>query len=82
MGNPGFNVLGHVRDATETESLSYRLNDGPVTPVHFKRTESDRGRLERIGDFNIDTINTDQLQNDNRLVLRAGPGSAAPPAAV
>lgn len=66
-----FNVLGNLENAEAIETLTYRLNDGSVTPVHFKRTESDRGRLERIGDFNIDTINTDQLQNHNRLTLTA-----------
>jgi len=66
-----FNVLGNIRGATEIGTLSYHLNDGPVTPVHFKRPENERGRLERVGDFNIDTINTDQLQSHNRLSLIA-----------
>ena len=66
-----FNVLGRLQDPAAFAALRYRLNDGPVTPVHFKASPNEGGRLARLGDFNIDTIDTAQLQNHNRLALMA-----------
>jgi len=66
-----FNIVGSLRDVTEVSSLSYQLNDGPITPICFKQVDARGGRLERTGDFNIDTINTNQLESHNSLSLTA-----------
>lgn len=66
-----FNIVGNLRDITDVSSLSFQLNDGPITPIHFKKNHGRGGRLERMGDFNIDTINTDQIKSHNSLLLTA-----------
>jgi len=66
-----FNIVGNLRDVTDVSSLSYQLNDGPIIPIFFEQIDARPGRLERTGDFNIDTINTSQLKNHNSLSLIA-----------
>ena len=66
-----FNVVGNLSDISGVSSLSYELNDGPSTPVFFKQPKVLANRLERIGDFNIDTVDVKQLNDQNRLSIKA-----------
>lgn len=67
-----FNVLGHVKNPEQVHALSYCLNDGPVTPIVFKKRGIKAGqRLEQEGDFNIDTINIEHVRPKNKLILIA-----------
>lgn len=65
-----FNVVGRVHQPHRTAALAYSLNGGPERPVYFQRKHSRWGRLERTGDFNIDTITQDQLRRHNTLTLK------------
>ncbi|MBW1788891.1 MAG: hypothetical protein JRK53_20130 [Deltaproteobacteria bacterium] len=65
-----FNIVGGVDNANEADRLVYSLNGGPEKPVFLKRSDTDSERLERIGDFNIDTIETADLMPANRLRFR------------
>ena len=64
-----FNVVGTLHNPERVRDLYYRLNDGPETPVLFRRDDNIT-RLNALGDFNIDTISTASLQEHNRLYLR------------
>ncbi len=70
-----FNVVGRVKSPQSVSQLTYFLNDRPETPAFFNNTRERTGRLERPGDFNIDTIRIGDLQPQNRLVLRLYPES-------
>ena len=65
-----FNVLGRVTRPEQTRALLYRLNGGPERPAYFNPGPKRDGRLHCPGDFNIDTIDTDQLGDENEIVLR------------
>ncbi len=65
-----FNVVGRVQKPEAIETFTYRLNAGPETPVFFVRPGSQRDRLNRPGDFNIDTIGLADLNPENTLRLR------------
>lgn len=71
-----FNVVGRVLDPAGADPLSYSLNGSPERPVFVARSALDCERLERPGDFNIDTIDADRLSENNRLTLRLGPPGA------
>lgn len=62
-----FNIVGHLRDPEA--ALSYRLNDGPEQPVHVRRERRGASRVQRVGDFSIDTIPCRELADDNDLAL-------------
>ncbi|MGH7414243.1 MAG: hypothetical protein ACREKJ_08585 [Candidatus Rokuibacteriota bacterium] len=64
-----FNVLGRVKAPGRTEHLWYRLNESPERKVFFNRGPRNAGRLERPGDFNIDTIDPGELKPWNWLRL-------------
>ena len=64
-----FNIVGHVNRPEEVKSLSYTLNGGKEVPIFFKRATTDSGRLERFGDFNVDTISIDDLADSNEIVF-------------
>jgi hypothetical protein len=66
-----FNILGNLKTSSLVNSLSYSLNNGPFIPVALNKTGMEGLRLERIGDFNIDTINCEQLNITNELRLRS-----------
>ena len=68
---PIFNVVGRVDNALNVERLSYRINGGPLFPVCFKNASNGPLRLERLGDFNIDTIDASQILEQNTLHLVA-----------
>ena len=65
------NILGRLRRPDGVGALSYSLNGGPALPVFFKNAQADANRLAAPGDFNIDTIDRDQIQSDNTLVMTA-----------
>jgi len=65
------NILGRLRRPEEVGELTYSLNGGPALPVFFKNAEATANRLALPGDFNIDTIDRDQIQSDNSLVMTA-----------
>jgi hypothetical protein len=67
-----FNVVGRVKSPAQTERLLYSLNGGPEKLVFFSRDGSTKGceRLERSGDFNIDTILLSDLKPCNQLAFR------------
>lgn len=65
------NVLGRLSHPSSVTALNYSLNDDPPVPVVFKQPLADINRLARDGDFNIDTINRQQLRPINRLVMTA-----------
>jgi hypothetical protein len=65
-----FNVLGHVPQPEIHHRLTYTLNDGPELAVAVQGVSTESKRLARAGDFNIDTIDADDLRGSNRLRLR------------
>ncbi len=65
-----FNVAGRLKSPDTVENLLYSLNDYPEKPVYFNRRTERNGRLHHHGDFNIDTILTQELTRHNRLKLR------------
>lgn len=67
-GQDTFNVVGRIHDPSA--HLDYSLNGAPWRPVYVRRADRGASRLERPGDFNIDTIATSELWPENRLVLR------------
>jgi hypothetical protein len=74
-----FNVVGHLKSPEKTGSLFYSLNGGPERPVFVKRNSNtnDSVRLERLGDFNLDTIHLQDLRPNNRIILRTSNGTSA-----
>lgn len=64
-----FNIVGRVKQPETVRELRYRLNNRPSMPVYFNRTAKRDGRLQRSGDFNIDTIRSADLQAENHLDL-------------
>lgn len=62
-----FNVVGRLKQPDAVERFSYSLNSGAERPVFFNRQPRRTSRLERFGDFNIDTISTNELQPENIL---------------
>jgi hypothetical protein len=65
-----FNVVGRLKAPRSVASFSYRLNDGPETPIFFVANGSNSGRLRDAGDFSIDTISLRDLAPENLLRLR------------
>jgi|GEM_PF-1779520 len=65
-----FNVVGRLTAPECVAELTYSLNGSLEQPVFFSRTAGDCDRLSAVGDFNIDTINFDELKSQNRLSLR------------
>jgi hypothetical protein len=65
-----FNVLGRLKSPDQVDALLYSLNGSPEKPVFFKSVTRDCERLERAGEFNIDTINVRDLRVNNSLTLR------------
>src|SRR5262245_57044787 len=74
-----FNVVGRLKSPEKTESLFYSLKGGPERPVFVKRNSqtNDSLRLQRVGDFNVDTIDQQDLRPDNQLTLRTSNGTPA-----
>jgi hypothetical protein len=68
---PIFNVLGNISAPETVERLTYSLNGGPMNPVFFNSSNKSLPRLTYKGDFNIDTIRREQLQENNRLIVEA-----------
>jgi hypothetical protein len=65
-----YNIVGRLKAPETVSRFTYRLNDGPEKLIFFNNTGERCGRLERPGDFSIDTIRLEDLQPDNHLTLR------------
>jgi len=65
-----FNVVGRLKSPEKTQRLFYCLNDGPEKEVFFNPGPKRLGRLENMGDFNIDTIDLESLSTKNQLGFR------------
>lgn len=63
-----FNVVGRVREPERVASMTYVLNGAPRRSVAFA-AGAPAGRLARTGDFNIDTITSEELRRENDLAL-------------
>ena len=61
-----FNVVGHVKNRTDSTRLLYSLNGQPEKPVYLGESP----RLVPLGNFNIDTIDTSALKDENVLELK------------
>jgi hypothetical protein len=72
-----FNVVGRLKQPEAVEKFTFSLNGSVERPIFFNSQPKRSGRLERFGDFNIDTISTHELQPENilRFFLR-GKGSS------
>jgi hypothetical protein len=66
-----FNVVGCLKDATQIDKLFYSLNGKPEKLVFFNSLTNVSERMENLGDFNIDTIELEDLQPNNTLVIKA-----------
>ena len=65
-----FNIVGRVKDPINTIDFLYRLNQGKEVSIIYNISNRNAGRLERFGDFNIDTISVCDLKETNELQLR------------
>jgi hypothetical protein len=66
-----FNIVGRVRNGDRNHSLHYSLNGGPKKPVNIGNSR----RMIRPTDFSIDTIDVDQLKEENVLELYLSNGA-------
>lgn len=66
-----FNVVGRLKNPTQIDKLFYSLNSNPEKLVFFNSKDKVSERMENLGDFNIDTIELEDLQTNNTLVFRA-----------
>jgi hypothetical protein len=64
-----FNVVGRIARPHNARELRYALNDRPEHAVAFRPADGMSPRLERPGDFNIDTIRVADLAGENQLRL-------------
>ena len=62
-----FNLVGNVKNPERVEGIKYSLNKGQEKPVFFKSSENGSARLVNAGDFNIDTINVNELEPQNEI---------------
>lgn len=64
-----FNVVGRVRRPDKTLNLCYSINGKSERPIFFSRSTGDCERLRSGGDFNIDTISSSDLNQENTIKL-------------
>lgn len=67
---PIFNVVGRLKSPQTVSEFCYRLNDGPDKKIVFNQKHGRQGRLQRQGDFSIDTIQAADLKAQNWLTFR------------
>jgi len=65
-----FNVVGRLKSPEKISRMLYSLNGNLEKLVFFNNSKDINGRLENFGDFNIDTINENDLKPNNVLSLR------------
>lgn len=65
-----YNIVGRLFSTGEVSRFTYELNGIPERPIFFNATKRRVGRLDRNGDFNIDTIGTEELLAENSIVFR------------
>ena len=72
MAQDDFNVMGNVSGTTDSiVSMTYRLNDGPVTPLTVAWREFGHRRLIARGDFNADIPVHWLSMGENQILLQA-----------
>lgn len=65
-----FNIVGNLKHPQKIARFSYSLNQSSDRAIFFKDLNNSSGRLQRLGDFNIDTIKVEELKSNNRIVFR------------
>jgi hypothetical protein len=65
-----FNIVGRLKKPQQVRQLLYSLNGNAEVPVFFNAMNGNSGRLEKQGDFNIDTINSSDLQDVNHVLFK------------
>jgi hypothetical protein len=65
-----FNVLGRLKLPQKVSHFIYSFNGGKESPVFFNRGLNQNGRLQKPGDFNLDTIRLGDLKPDNEIIFR------------
>ncbi|NES68827.1 MAG: hypothetical protein F6K24_28175, partial [Okeania sp. SIO2D1] len=65
-----FNIIGRLKKSDTIKKLFYALNKNPEKPVFFNKSNRPKRRLEKPGDFNIDTIEVTDLKKHNVLYLK------------
>ncbi|MGI9534359.1 MAG: hypothetical protein ACR2NW_05370 [Thermodesulfobacteriota bacterium] len=65
-----FNIVGSLNCPDKVKEFNYSINKGPERPVFFNSLSNGSGRLANPGDFNIDTIQVDQLESKNEIDFR------------
>jgi hypothetical protein len=65
-----FNIVGRLKSPEKTSNLHYSLNGGTDKPVFFNRGPAQTGRLQKPGDFNLDTIRLADLKPYNEITFR------------
>ena len=74
-----FNVLGRITPAGHPLYLAYSLNGAPARVVHARGPRNGSLRLQSTGDFSIDRIRSEELLEENELVLQgAAPDGTSP----
>lgn len=65
-----FNVVGNVNPNMGAKSFLYSLNGGQDREVYYNSIGTKLGRLQKVGDFNIDTIEVRELESNNTLEMK------------
>lgn len=65
-----FNIVGRIKQPETVSNVTYDLNGAAPVPIYVNREARRSGRLRRPGDFNVDTIDIDQLRDDNALRIK------------
>lgn len=70
-----FNINGHVNNFGADDNLYYSLNNSEPRQIFVQPRKHGSKRLLSPGDFNIDTICSDELKRDNRIEIWKSGGS-------
>ena len=65
-----FNIVGNLREPQKIKKFCYSLNEEAEKLIFFNHLNRQLNRLQRPGDFNIDTIRLEQLKPNNQIVFR------------
>ncbi len=65
-----FNILGRLKNPLIVLEFYFRVNQGEEKTILFNISDRNYGRLERTGDFNINSIDISELKETNQLYLR------------
>ena len=67
---PIFNIVGNVEKPQTIKKFCYSLNGKAEKSIFFNYLNRQFDRLQRPGDFNIDTIRLEQLKPNNQIIFR------------